>query len=152
MRIKHTFRSLVAMPDWLTVVLKAIGVGAASASAFFGHIYDFLLLTGVLVGIDFITGAWMAVKSGQKFSSSGMKRTVEKTVLYCIAIVATYLVEQVFISDYAGDARFGITYLCAGFIAATELQSILENVGKLTGIDIWGRIKDTVLGWFTKKA
>ena len=127
--------------------IKVGGAAMAFMTGFFMPIYHFLLIVGVLVGADFITGAWKARKKGEKFTSGGMKRTVEKTALYFIAVLASYGMEWVFIAGGPEPWKYGLTYAVSGFIASTEFKSILENVASITGINLWDKIKDRLSGW-----
>ena len=149
-RFKYIFHEAFTMGSTSSVVLKIGGATLAMLSAFIMPIYQFLLIVGALVAADFATGAWKAVKNNVKFTSGGMKRTVEKTALYFVAIIASYGVEWVFISGGPQPWKYGLTYVAAGFIAATELKSILENVGEATGIGIWERVKSVLEGLMGK--
>ena len=89
-----------------------------------------------------MTGVWKNVKKGEEFQSSKMSNTISKTVLYNIAIISAFLLE-IYIIPF-----LPVSKIVAGFLVTTEFQSLIENIGEITGIDIWGNIKK----YFVKKS
>ena len=72
------------------------------------------------------------------FTSKGMGGTIDKTVLYMVAILICRGVDIAF--NLTGLTE--TTYLVAALIASRELLSNLENISKVTGIDLVSRIRD----------
>jgi hypothetical protein len=91
----------------------------------------FLFIIGALVMADMYTG-WRAAKKlrGEKFNSKGMGGTIEKTVLYMLAVLICRGVDL----SFGMDGTVGTTYVVAGLITGRELLSNLENIGKVTGL------------------
>lgn len=101
-------------------------------------IAHFLVIGVVLVVSDWFTGVWAAVKREEKITSGGLRRTVEKAVMYMLAIVLVLIVESAF---------FGTSYvvaLVAMYISFVELFSNLENISSITGSNIIGAVKTIV--------
>lgn len=126
-------------------------IGFLSAVA--GWLFSFMVPTAPFVGIvmflvfaDFVTGTRAAMKRGEKITSKGLRRTVEKISLYFLAILAVEGVRIIFVQTIP------ITYMTAFAIAITELQSIVENVESVTGVQIWKTLKDTISAPFQKKS
>ena len=121
---------------WLVHLLS---VGFAAASSFIMPVKACLIIIGVLVLCDMYTG-WRA--SGKVFNSKGMGGTVDKTVLYMVAILICRGV----------DLAFGLTgitettYVVAGLITSRALLSNLENIGKVTGMDLVSKVRDMFTG------
>ena len=95
-------------------------------------IAHFLVIGVVLVISDWFTGVWAAVKQKEKITSGGLRRTVEKAVMYTLAILLVLIVESAF---------FGTSYvvaLVAMYISFVELFSNLENISSITGSNIIG--------------
>jgi hypothetical protein len=44
-----------------------------------------------------------------------------------------------------------VAQLTAGYIAIVEFKSNMENIGELTGTDIWNRIKEVIESSFGRK-
>lgn len=88
---------------------------------------------GLAIGLviaDTITGIIAAKKRGEKINSRGMSRLVSKIVVYMLSILCCHGVEKVLkIDGY-------VTYMAIGAIASTELMSVLENTGKVTGANV----------------
>lgn len=110
------------------------------ASSFFVPIGPFFGIVLFLVVADLLTGIRAAVKRKERISSSGFRRTVEKIVLYCLAIFLSEGMKNVFM-PFAP-----VTYITAFAIALTEFKSNIENIETVTGVNIWASIK----GYFEK--
>ena len=101
-------------------------------------IAHFIMIGVVLVVSDWFTGVWAAIKRNEKITSGGLRRTVEKVVMYTLAICLVLVVETAF---------FGTNYvvaLVAMYISFVELFSNLENISNITGSNIIGAVR-TVL-------
>jgi phage-related holin len=105
-----------------------------AALMFLTPIKDFVHLIIALIIIDFITGIISSFKNDEKITAKRMVKTVYKLILYSVAIIATYLVQQI-----AND-NIGVVRIAALFIAATELKSIYENISKVVGGDIFTQL------------
>jgi len=95
-----------------------------------------MVVTGMMIFFDFFTGVWKSFKREEKFSSTKMSNSISKMVLYQIAILTGFVLEI-----YILHGLIPISKIVAGFLATTEFQSLIENIGEITGIDIWGNIK-----------
>ena len=95
-----------------------------------------VVVTGVMIFFDFFTGVWKSLKRGDIFSSTKMSNSGSKMFLYQLAILTGFLLEV-----YILNGIIPVSKIVAGFLATTEFQSLIENIGEITGIDIWGNIK-----------
>ena len=89
-----------------------------------------LATLSVLVVCDLITGISAAINAGIRITSHGLRRTVIKVVYYSLAIVLVTMAEQTFYQSHV------LVYALAAYLTFTELFSNLENIGKLTGVDL----------------
>lgn len=105
-------------------------------SSFIAPLYPFVILIIFLLFADFISGTRAAKKRGEKITSGGFRRTVEKFILYFFAILAAEGMAKVFMPSVP------ITYIVSFTIAATEFKSVLENVEGVTGAGIFQALKD----------
>ena len=146
-RIKHVFAQMTD-PSGGAWVAQVGGIALAAASSFVMPVKHFLLVIGALVVVDMYTG-WRASKkaTGAKFNSKGMGGTIEKTVLYLIAILVCHGVDTAF----GLSGTFSVTYLVAGLVTGRELLSNLENIGKVTGLDLAQRVRDAFGHLFGRK-
>lgn len=84
----------------------------------------------VLVAIDFATGVYAAYKTKEVLESRKMVKTAVKWTLYMLMISAAHLTETLL-----PTGEFYLASVTIAFLGATELISILENIGK-TGVAI----------------
>ena len=98
--------------------------------SFFVPIKGFLLFVIAVTFADMVTGIKAARKEGQKISSKGMYRTVEKIVTYYVGIMIFEGAKNTF------SLPVPITYMVAFLIAAVELTSISENIKRITGVNL----------------
>lgn len=120
--------------------LKTLGVAVGSfiwaiAGPYIIPIADFLAIAALLVFVDLITGLFAARHRKENIRSRGLFRTLEKVVVYFVAILSAQGMEQVFQLEF-----LYLTYLVSFAIASTEFISVIENVEKITGIDVRDRI------------
>jgi hypothetical protein len=147
-RMKHLAAQMVD-PSGGAWVGQVAGMAIATASSFVMPVKHYLFIIGALVVVDMYTG-WRASKKlrGEKFNSKGMGGTIEKTVLYMLAIL---ICRGCDVSFGLGDT-VGVTYVVAGLITGRELLSNLENIGKVTGLDLASKVRDLFGHLFTKNS
>lgn len=98
----------------------------------------FLAFTFALVVIDLYTGIRAARHRKEPIRSRGIGRTTEKITMYFAAILLSHAMNQVFFVPKGFG--FDLVWLVAGVISLTEFKSNLENIGVVTGMDIWGQV------------
>jgi hypothetical protein len=116
------------MLDYLKSILIA-------SLAVFAPIKAVIIVTGVLVISDLITGIWAAKKRKEKITSAGLRRTVTKTTVYLSAVCLGFLVEK-----YMIDSVLPISKLISGIIGVVELKSLMENLNTIYGSDLFKSI------------
>lgn len=122
----------------LSTILK---LGIPYIIFFFAPITAALAGLGVLIFADVITGCKAAKVRGEEIRSNRMARTVSKIIFYSIAIILSRVMEVVFI-DFIPVAQ-----ITAGYIAIVEFKSNIENIGSITGVDIWKHLMTKIEGW-----
>ncbi len=129
-------------------VAQVAGIIIATASSFVMPVKHYLFIIGALVLADMYTG-WRAAKKlrGEKFNSKGMGGTIEKTVLYMLAVLICRGVDL----SFGMDGTVGTTYIVAGLITGRELLSNLENIGNVTGLDLADKVREAFGNLFTNK-
>jgi phage-related holin len=113
------------MKDYVTGLLL-------STLAVFAPIKALLLVTGILIFSDLISGILAARKKGQKISSAGMRRTITKVAVYNAAIMLGFLTEK-----YMLDGFLPLSKIASGLISVVEFKSILENLDSINGNPIF---------------
>nr|WP_321221339.1 phage holin family protein [uncultured Psychroserpens sp.] len=82
-----------------------------------------------LIIVDFITGAYASIKNRIPIRSSKIGHTISKFFIYNLVILAAYFVEEHIVNEVP------FLKIIAGFIAITEIKSILENYNVIYGIN-----------------
>lgn len=115
----------LAVLAWLLRHLENV---ALAVLAVFAPIKATAIVIVVLVIADLILGVWAARKRKEPITSSGIKSTVGKLVLYEVALGASFLVEQFLTGD-----TFPAAKIASALIGVVELKSILENLDAIQG-------------------
>lgn len=116
------------MKELLTKLLLAIVAALAPIQAI-------IISVGLLIMADMITGILAARKRGEKISSAAMRRTVSKMLIYELAVVSGFLLEH-----YIMGGLVPISKVVASVIGMVEFKSMLENINKITGLDLMSEI------------
>ena len=128
--------------DYSTFSLAWIG---GTMISFFVEIAPFIYITFLLVFVDMYTGVRAARKRGEKISSKGFFRTVEKLLIYGSTIIVCESVTKVFLIPLP------ITYKGALAIVITEMKSVAENMKYITGVDIMYKVTEVLNQILNKK-
>lgn len=83
-------------------------------------IKELVIVLGVIIGIDFVLGLWAAIKSKVAISSSKMRGTLIKALIYALVLAVAHVIEKQF--DFALPSK-----LLFGLASAVELLSIIAN-------------------------
>lgn len=108
-------------------LLKWIESWGIITVAIFAPIKGMLYTTLVLIAFDLITGILAAIKRKEPITSSNLRRTLSKLVIYESALMLAFGVEH-YLSDIIPFIK-----TVAGMIALVELKSIYENLGEIGG-------------------
>ena len=111
----------------LTTILTALGW-------FLIPIAWYLVFTLALVLADLYTG-WKA--SNMRFISRGIRRTIDKVVMYYIAILLAHAFDLI----YLADGGLIVSFAVSSVIASTEILSVFENIQRHTGTGLLSAVK-----------
>lgn len=117
--------------DTVLVWMKALVLASLSV---FLPIKPLMLATLFLVLADTVTGVWAAKKLGQVITSAKLRRCVSKSLVYTLALLVTHVA-----GTYLLDTDFTAKVM-AGALGLVELKSVLENMNKITGGDIFAGV------------
>jgi len=90
-----------------------------------------LITVMVLTCVDLVTGLAAAKKRKKKITSSGLKKTIIKTLVYEAVVMLGFLTETYMTGD-----TIPVVKILAGYIGITELKSVLENMEIVSGVSI----------------
>ena len=107
-------------------------------AAFLSPIVTVIFAVLFLIFVDLITGILASMKEKTRITSSAMSRTIAKTFVYCTTIIVTYVVHKYLLVGF----DFPIESIVSGFIALTEMKSILENMNRISNHSV---LKDLIL-------
>jgi phage-related holin len=116
-------------------LLKSV---ALLVAAFLAPIATVIFSVMFLIFVDLITGILASLKEKQRITSSAMSRTIAKTFVYCTTIIVTYVVHKYLLVGF----DFPAESIVSGFIALTEVKSILENMDRISNHTF---LKDLIL-------
>lgn len=116
----------------------AIKTFVALVAAVFAPIATVILAVLFLIFVDLVTGILASLKEKQRITSSAMSRTIAKTFVYCTTIIVTHVVHKYLLAGF----DFPIESIVSGFIALTEMKSILENLNRVSNHSV---LKDLIL-------
>lgn len=118
----------------LSSLISAFWTGVA---AFLLPITPFVILATSLVLLDAYTSVQAAKHRGAKIISRRLRETINKSVMYFLAILASRGIEFVFkFPEWAS-----ICYVTSGIICYTEFKRNLENIGEYSDNDFWSVIQ-----------
>jgi hypothetical protein len=103
-----------------------------SLVAIFAPIKAVIIMTGVLIVVDLITGIMAARKRGEQINSAALRRTITKCLVYNCAVLTGFLVEV-----YMIDGLMPISKIVSGIIGVVEFSSILENLNTIHGSNLF---------------
>jgi hypothetical protein len=112
--------------------------------AFFIPISGILIMIGVLISIDTLTGIWKAKKLGEKITSRKLSSIISKLALYEVTVIMFFLIDQFILNDIIltfFSVPFMLTKVVALVLASIEVMSINENYKVVKGIDLWQSMK-----------
>lgn len=124
-----------SMLKWL------LGV-ASCAVAFMAPAHDALVGVVVFIIIDLVVGVWASRKRGEPFTSWKLRHTVTRKIApYFVAILCAMYFENNFLN---GTWLNGVPLMksISTFIALSEIKSIFERLGEITGLDFWKFIQE----------
>tara|TARA_R100000654_G_scaffold14554_2_gene31392 strand:- start:18999 stop:19391 length:393 start_codon:yes stop_codon:yes gene_type:complete len=98
-----------------------------------------LVFTVVVVIADLYTG----YKASQmKFISRGVRKTIDKTIAYFIAILIAHAFDLI----YLPQGHMIVSFAVSSVIASTEMLSVFENIQRFTGTGFLSAIKNYLNG------
>ena len=113
--------------------------------AFFLPISGILLMIGLLIIIDTITGIWKAKKLGEKITSRKLSSIISKLALYEVTVIMFFLIDRFILNDIIltfFSVPFMLTKVVALVLSSIEVMSINENYKAVKSIDLWSSLKN----------
>ena len=130
----------------LTTKLKLYSMQLfAIVSSFFLPISGILILIGVSVIVDTITGVWKSKKLETPITSRKLSAVISKILLYEVTVMLFYLIDYFIINDIVltfFSVELLITKILALVLVSIEVISLNENIKAVKGIDIWDSLKN----------
>ena len=130
----------------LTTKLKLYSMQLfAIVSSFFLPISGILILIGVSVIVDTITGVWKSKKLGTPITSRKLSAVISKILLYEVTVMLFYLIDYFIINDIVltfFSVELLITKILALVLVSIEVISLNENIKAVKGIDLWTSLKN----------
>lgn len=114
---------------------------------FFAPIKGLLIAVGVSIALDTIFGIFKAIRIKEQISSRRMSNIVSKFVLYEMAILLLYAIDNFLLGEFFKiwfqiDNFF--TKVVAIILIFIEMTSIKENFEVAFNVNIWKLLKTTI--------
>lgn len=142
--MKESFNAVSFAKEYIFEVLSMINTVFSNVKhlviltlAFLAPIKPAILSVYFLIAVDFITGMSASIKEKKTITSSALSRTIGKLLIYSTTIIVSFVVHKNLLSGF----NLPIESLVSGFIALTEVTSILENLNRLSNNKV---IKDLI--------
>jgi len=117
----------------------------AIVSSFFMPISGILILIGLSVILDTITGVWKARKLKTPVTSRKLSAIISKILLYEVTVMLFYLIDYFILNDIVltfFSVELMTTKILALVLVSIEIISINENFKAVKGIDLWASLKN----------
>jgi len=117
----------------------------AIVSSFFMPISGILILIGLSVILDTITGVWKARKLKTPVTSRKLSAIISKILLYEVTVMLFYLIDYFILNDIVltfFSVELMTTKILALVLVSIEVISMNENVKSVNGTDIWKSLKN----------
>ena len=112
--------------------------------AFVSPIIPLIILVGICILFDTITGIAKAVKLKELITSRKLSNIVSKMVLYQAAILLFFGIETYILHDFIKmvvEIPYFLTKLVSITLVMIELVSVNENLEEGFGINLWKQFK-----------
>jgi len=117
----------------------------AIIAAFLAPITALIIIVGVCIFADTITGLMKAKKLKQEITSRKLSVVISKLFLYEGALILFFAMEKFILADFIGyfcDIPLFLTKLLASVLCGIEIMSINENYKAISGVSIWLKFKE----------
>jgi hypothetical protein len=116
----------------------------AIIGAFLAPIKALIIIVGLCISIDTITGIMKARKKKEAITSRKLSVVIPKMFLYEGAIILFFCIEKFILADFVGyfcDIPLVITKFVAAVLCGIEIMSINENYKAISGVNMWDNFK-----------
>jgi len=117
----------------------------AIVSSFFLPISGILILIGLSVILDTLTGVWKSRKLGASITSRKLSSIISKVLLYEVTVMLFYLIDYYILNDIVltfFSVELMTTKILALVLVSIEVISINENYKAVKNIDLWESLKN----------
>jgi hypothetical protein len=117
----------------------------AIVSSFFLPISGILILIGVSVILDTLTGVWKSYKLKTKVTSRKLSAVISKILLYEVTVMLFYLIDYFILNEIVltfFSVNLLTTKILALVLVSIEVISINENYKAVKNIDLWQSLKN----------
>jgi hypothetical protein len=130
----------------LTIMLAKIQIAAATFIKGLGAVILVVLLDSamlivtayIMIALHVLSGAIVSIRNGKGWEAEKWFKTAMKFMWFPVVIVATQWMQ------HTNNIELPIASIVAGFLAVHDFKGLIDNVGRLTGIDIWNAIADHI--------
>lgn len=122
--------------------LQSLGLSTLTV---FAPIKAQLITVLTLIAVDLISGILAARKRKEPINSKGLRKTLAKFLIYEIAIILAFLVDQYLVPG------LNLARIASTFVGITELKSCYENLNELSNDNLLKSILEKLADTATQK-
>jgi hypothetical protein len=99
---------------------------------------ELIITTYIMIALNVLSGYVVMLYRKQKWNAEKWFKTAMKLLWFPVVIAATQWI------THTNKIQIPLADLVAGFLVFHDFKGFIDNVGKLTGIDIWNAISEQI--------
>lgn len=126
------------------IILSKIKIALVVFISFISPVLPLMLLTGLMILTDTITGIWKTFKLKKPFTSRKLSKIGSKLLLYNLVIITTFFLDHYLLGEfllYITSIPHILTKVATTILLSFEVVSINENFKAITGKSLWTQFK-----------
>lgn len=124
--------------------MKNISIFFQIILAFLLPIKEMILIVGLMIIFDTITGLYKSHKLKIAITSNKLSALISKMFLYQMCLITSFIVDKFVIGEFISifsNIPFFLTKIVCLFMVGVEVTSITENYKSVTGFSVWDKFK-----------
>lgn len=129
---------IISYKQMYLLLKKNIATFFQIIAAFLLPVKSLILLVGMMIVIDTLTGIWKAKKKGEPITSHKLSRVISKMLLYQLGLITFFVLEKYLLGEFVmifTSIPYFLTKIVAVFFSFIEIVSINENITATYGFN-----------------
>jgi hypothetical protein len=124
--------------------MKNISIFLQIILAFLLPIKEMILIVGLMIIFDTITGLYKSRKLKIPITSNKLSALISKLFLYEMCLITSFIVDKYVVGEFISifsTIPFFLTKIVCLFMVGVEVTSIAENYKAVSGVSVWDKFK-----------